>query len=84
MQQIIGESFSGTIVSDGYAAYTRYAEKNDAVTQAQCWTHARRTFVESQNSEPVAVAQMLDMMGALYANEVHIKSHKLKGLGFKK
>ncbi|MDB4224165.1 IS66 family transposase [Granulosicoccus sp.] len=78
VQKIIGESFAGTLVTDGYAAYARFAVKNDAVTNAQCWTHARRPFVEAQDSEPVAVAQILEMIGALYANEAHIKVHTLQ------
>jgi len=79
VQQIIHESFDGTLITDGYAAYARFAQKNDAVTLAQCWTHARRPFVDAQDSEPAKSAQMLDMMGQLYANEAHIKDHALQG-----
>ena len=28
--------FRGTLVTDGYAAYSRYAEKTEGVTHAQC------------------------------------------------
>ena len=79
VQQIIHGLFDGTLISDGYAAYARFAQKNDAVTLAQCWTHARRPFVDAQDSEPFAAAQMLDMMGQLYANEAHIKDNELQG-----
>lgn len=78
VQQIVRESFTGTIVSDGYAAYARFAEKNDAVTHAQCWTHTRRKFIEAQDSEPDQVARVLGMMGALYTNESHIQEHNLQ------
>jgi hypothetical protein len=34
VERIIRNTFNGTIVSDGYAAYARYAEKNDRVTHS--------------------------------------------------
>jgi hypothetical protein len=34
--------FSGTLLTDGYAAYARYAEQTAGVVNAQCWTHTRR------------------------------------------
>ena len=37
IEQVIGSSFQGTLISDGYAAYARYAEKSEGVTHAQCW-----------------------------------------------
>ena len=77
VQEIVTKSFNGTIVSDGYAAYARFAEKNDAVTHAQCWTHARRQFVKAEASEPDAVAYVLELIGSLYRNEQHINEHAL-------
>lgn len=35
VQAILSENYSGTIVSDGYAAYSRFAQHNDVVTHAQ-------------------------------------------------
>jgi len=37
------KGFRGTLLTDGYVAYQRYAEKTSEVTHANCWTHARRT-----------------------------------------
>jgi len=79
VSEILSDSFEGTIVSDGYAAYARYAQKNDVVTHAQCWTHTRRKFVEAEKNEPEAVAEMLGLMGILYAHEKQIKSDGLEG-----
>ena len=79
VSEILSESFEGTIVSDGYAAYARYAEKNDVVTHAQCWTHTRRKFIEAEKNEPEAVAEMLALMGILYAQEKQIRSDGLEG-----
>ncbi len=37
-QSFLG-SFTGTLVSDGYAAYAAYAKNNTEVTHAECWAH---------------------------------------------
>ncbi|MCU7833673.1 MAG: IS66 family transposase [gamma proteobacterium symbiont of Taylorina sp.] len=63
-QQLNG--FQGTLLSDGYCAYDKFARNNPDVTLAQCWTHTRRYFVKSQEIEPQATEQALDFMGTLY------------------
>ncbi len=77
IEQILSESFSGTLVSDGYAAYARYAQTNDRVTHAQCWVHTRRQFVEAEKDEPAAVAQILQQIQAMYKHEEHIANNGL-------
>jgi len=79
VQGIVSEQFEGTIVSDGYAAYSRFAQHNDAVTHAQCWTHTRRKFVEAENDEPEAVAIALELIGYLYLHETQIREQALQG-----
>ncbi|MGB7303993.1 MAG: IS66 family transposase [Burkholderiaceae bacterium] len=77
IEQILSQSFCGTLVSDGYAAYARYAQNNDRVTHAQCWVHTRRQFVDAEKDEPALVAHMLQQMQALYRHEEHIADNKL-------
>ena len=76
---ILCERFSGTIVSDGYAAYARYAQHNEAVTSAQCWTHTRRYFFDAQDSEPQAAGDMLELIKTLYRHEDLIAEQGLTG-----
>lgn len=76
---ILRERFSGTIVSDGYAAYARYAQHNEAVTSAQCWTHTRRYFFDAQDSEPQAAGDMLELIKSLYRHEDLIAEQGLTG-----
>jgi transposase len=66
------------LLSDGYAAYARYAE-HTGITQAQCWSHTRRTFERAKDIEPAAVAEALAHIGELYACEATIRAHKLTG-----
>lgn len=76
---MLRERFSGTIVSDGYAAYARYAQHNVAVTSAQCWAHTRRYYLEAQDSEPQAASDMLELIQVLYRHEDVIKELELTG-----
>ncbi|MEI6181424.1 MAG: IS66 family transposase, partial [Chloroflexales bacterium] len=64
------------LLSDGYSAYTHYANKT-GVTHAQCWAHTRRALFEAQAAEPQIAAQGLDLIGELYAVEEQIRSQKL-------
>ena len=66
------------LLSDGYDAYRRYAEKV-GLTHAQCWSHSRRKFFEAQKFEPERAAQALDQIGALYAIEAKIREAGLTG-----
>jgi len=68
----------GVLLSDGYAAYKCYTEST-GLTHAQCWAHTRRKFFEAQNADPVAAAQALDQIGAIYAVEAQIRELKLIG-----
>ena len=66
------------LISDGYAAYARYAERT-GITHAQCWAHTRRTLERAKDIEPAAVAEALSRIGELYACEAHIREHNLTG-----
>ena len=66
------------LLTDGYAAYARYAEKC-GLTHAQCWAHSRRKFFDAQSVEPERAAQALDMIGALYDVEKQIREAHLVG-----
>jgi transposase len=66
------------LLSDGYAAYERYA-KQTGLTHAQCWSHCRRGFFESLEAEPTFAAEALGQIAALYAVEEDIRRLSLTG-----
>jgi len=66
------------LLTDGYAAYQRYAQKT-GLTHAQCWAHCRRHFENALDSEPVGVEQALIQIQALYAVEQKIRDQNLTG-----
>ena len=73
------KGFQGTLLSDGYAAYARYAKRHQDVTHAQCWAHARRTFERALNMEPEAAGAALERIGMLYEIEEQIRKKQLTG-----
>jgi sarcosine oxidase delta subunit len=78
VRDVLGESFSGTLVTDGYEAYARYARQNTLVTHAECWAHTRRYFERAKDTDPEAAARVLELIGELYRIEAHIRDKKLK------
>ncbi len=59
VREILGDRFRGTLLSDGYDGYARYAEMMDGVTHANCWAHTRRPFESALDAEPEAAGQAL-------------------------
>jgi transposase len=71
-------SSDSVLLSDGYAAYSRYAEQT-GVTHAQCWAHCRREFFDAQAYDPLGCGEALQQIAALYRIEATIKERKLAG-----
>lgn len=67
------KGYVGKLLSDGYEAYDRYAEKTAGVQLASCWVHARRGFVEAEAVEPALVADVLDRIGSLYEHDARVR-----------
>ena len=73
------KGYQGTLLSDGYEAYAAFSQNNPGVIHAQCWSHCRRKFEQSKDSEPVASSEALELIGALYRHEQIIRDKKLTG-----
>lgn len=71
--------YCGTLLSDGYEAYARYAARRTDLVHALCWVHARRGFVQAQDVEPRRAQQALDFLAALYEQEGEIRRRGLEG-----
>jgi transposase len=66
------EGFEGALVSDGYSAYKAalkaLAARGITITLSDCWSHARRGFVEAELSYPEC-AEAIRLIGELFLNE---------------
>jgi len=76
-EEILGE-WCGTLISDGYDAYDRYAARRQEVVHAQCWVHVRRGFVKAEDVEPERAAKALALIRKLYKIEEEIRENKLE------
>lgn len=79
VEKILGQSFSGVLLTDDYKAYSKYAAKYDTVTQALCWSHTRRYFIASEGAEPQKSAQAIRLFQELYSVERQIREKGLSG-----
>ena len=66
------------LLTDGYAAYEKYARKLE-IAHAQCWVHCRRAFFEALQADPEAVEESLKQIAALYEIEDQIREQNLTG-----
>ena len=78
IRAVLGE-YCGTLVTDGYAAYERYAQSNKSVVHAVCWAHLRRKFIEAESLEPELCRIALEHIGALYEVEAQVKQTNRTG-----
>lgn len=79
VRKLLGEYFSGTLLTDGYEGYASYAKVMEKITHAVCWSHARRKFEGALDAEPKAADQALALIGLLYAHEKEIRKEGLSG-----
>jgi hypothetical protein len=79
VREVLGETFKGTLVTDGYEAYAKYARNHALVTHAECWAHTRRYFEKAASAEPEATQDALAIIGALYQHEQTIRDKQLSG-----
>jgi transposase len=67
------QDFSGTVMCDGYSAYQSLSKRGHDFKLAHCWAHARRKFVEIEESFPKPSEEALALIGELYHIEREIE-----------
>jgi hypothetical protein len=65
-------SYQGVLQADAYGGYDGIYT-NGKVQESGCMAHARRKFDEAKCSAPEAAAEMLDLIGQLYAVEAQAR-----------
>ena len=70
--QVLGHGCK-KLLSDGYAAYERYAEERKDLIHAQCWAHVRRKFFEAKDRSPPECEKVLQLIASLFAIEAELK-----------
>ncbi|MCG6659922.1 IS66 family transposase [Halomonas campisalis] len=74
--RLLGD-YAGRLVTDGYEGYAEVVRQN-GITHAGCWAHARRKFVEAQKVQPKGKTGKADwalnQIRKLYAVETQAKT----------
>lgn len=70
------KNFAGFLQTDGYKGYNDLALKPD-ITALGCMAHARRYFVEAEDSDPERASWMLHHLQILYAIERYARENQL-------
>ena len=78
IERTLADRFHGVLLTDGYAAYEKYAAGQPQITHAQCWSHMRRQFERALETDPAA-REALAQIGQLYAQEQSIRERGLHG-----
>jgi len=80
IREFLGTPQAGTVlISDGYAAYSKFQEECAGLIHAQCWSHSRREFLKAEASAPERVTEAITRIQTLYAIEAEIREQKLEG-----
>jgi transposase len=66
------KGYNQTIVADAYGGYDGICTQG-GITQAGCWAHARRKFVDTRDLSPKIADQALLLIGKLFAIEQQAK-----------
>ncbi|WP_119396459.1 IS66 family transposase [Salinibius halmophilus] len=77
IQALLDEVWQGTLLTDGYQAYSSYEAKSEQVENAQCWVHMRRQLLKAEAEECQAVDKALNLIAELYQHEKQIKARQL-------
>src|SRR5690606_20089811 len=77
-KQVLGD-YAGIALTDGYAAYDSLKKQGGKFTQANCWAHVRRKFLEVEKQHPGKCETVLDLIGQLYEVERQARGKPLQG-----
>ena len=61
--------YNGIVMCDGYKAYSSVAAERPGLRLAHCWAHVRREYLAIEPFFPEQVAQIVELIGELYAIE---------------
>ena len=77
LENLVPVDFTGTVQSDGYAAYRAFADRRgEAIELAGCWAHVRRKFVEAVAQTPRTAAWLLGPIQRLSRIEAELRAQR--------
>ena len=77
LDRVVPLTFTGTLQSDGYAAYRACVNgRKEIITLAGCWAHVRRKFYEASETSPQMSGWLLRQIQHLYRVEASLREHR--------
>jgi len=77
LDQVVPPTFTGTLQSDGYAAYRAFVNgRSEVIALAGCWAHVRRKFYEASETAPQMSGWLLRQIQHLYGVEAGLREHR--------
>ncbi len=70
--------YKNVLQADAYGGYEGICVEK-SITQAGCWAHARRKFVDCQSIDPAITGEALALIGRLFAVEAQAKDFSCAG-----
>ena len=70
------EAFEGHAHCDGYKGYDSIFERDDVI-RVGCWAHARRKFIDAEESDPDVASEMIARIRMLYEIERRARDETL-------
>jgi transposase len=77
LDNVVPANFTGTLQSDGYAAYLVLANgRGGPIELAGCWAHVRRKFYEAIEFSPKIAGWIVRQIQHLYQVEAGLREHR--------
>jgi len=70
-REVLGD-YAGTVVADGYGAYTALGKNGSRFRLVHCWAHVRRKFLKAAPHYPEQCRPVVDLIDELYAIESEV------------
>jgi transposase len=72
------DGYAGTLLSDGYDAYEKFAARYAQVCHAACWVHMRRGFDKALASDRELADKALERISSLYQTDETLRRRNLE------
>jgi transposase len=67
--RVMLDGYQGVVVCDGHNSFETLAKKHPGITLGQCWSHARRKFLECEVGYPEQAGEVIKLIAQMYALE---------------
>jgi len=67
--KVLLEGYKGIVMCDGHNSFEKLAQKHPDISLGQCWSHARRKFLDCEEGYPELSREIIKLIAEMYALE---------------